>query len=462
MYLKECKTILLVLKVKFVADSNTRTTTVLKRQLVDKKSRYLQWYKVDNAGTMWSLVTRKKSPNIFRLSCTLKSAINIKDLQVALEKIIDRFPYFRVNMRPGFFWYFWETNTDTPEIVAESKYPSQFIPIYNKGQFPFRVRVYQKRIAIEFQHSLTDGTGGLAFLKALVGEYFHMRGLEVKDWQDIFRPGQTPHPNEELDSYKDNFYNYMPNPKMMPKAFQPPFSKEEIGTFNIVSGIMSVKDTLKITREKKITITELFTAIYLEALQEVLFNIPDKYRKRYLKPVRVPIPINLRKIYPSKTMRNFTAVVNPELDPRLGRYSFDEILKIVHHVMGFEIADKNVKQQISRNVRGEMYPIVKYMPLFVKKVFMKIIHNIFSETAYSGKLSNIGRVTMPSEFDDEIERFDFILGASRKITTGCGIVSYKDNLIVTFGRTVKEAVIEKLFFRKLIELGIKVKVESNY
>ncbi|MHA1125341.1 MAG: hypothetical protein ACTSO7_06390 [Candidatus Heimdallarchaeota archaeon] len=445
-----------------MADSKTQSSNVLKRQIFDKKSRYLQWYKVDNAGTMWSLVSRKKSPNIFRLSCTLTSEINVEDLQVALEKVIERFPYFRVNLRPGIFWYYWETNTGTPELVAESKYPSQFIPIYNKGQFPFRVRVYKKRIAIEFHHSLTDGTGGLAFLKALIGEYFHMRGFKVNDWQGIFRPEQTPHPNEELDSYKDNFYNYMPNPKLMPKAFQPPFSKEDVGTFNIVSGILSVKETLKVTREMKTTITELFTAIYLEALQEVLFNIPDKYRKRFLKPIRIPIPVNLRNIYPSKTMRNFTAVVNPELDPRLGKYSFKEIVKIVHHVMGCEICDKNVKQQISRNVRGEMHPVVKYMPLFVKKLFMKIIHNIFSETAYSGKISNVGRVTMPPEFSDEIERFDFILGASRQITTGCGVVSYKDNLLVTFGRTVKEATIEKFFFRKLVELGIQVKIETNY
>ena len=445
-----------------MADSKTQTSTVLERQVLDQKGRYLQWYKVDNAGTMWSLVSRKKSPNIFRLSCTLKSAINVLDLQIALERVMERFPYFKVNLRPGFFWHYWETNTGTPEIVAESKYPSQFIPIYNKGQFPFRVRIFQNRIAMEFHHSLTDGSGGLAFLKALVGEYLHMRGLEVNDWQDIFRPGQTEHPNEDHDSYKDNFYNYMPNPKMMAKSFQPPFSQEKVGTFNLITGILSVKETLKITREMKITITQLFAAIYLEALQEVLFNIPDKYRKHYLRPIRIPIPINLRKIYPSKTMRNFTAVVNPELNPKLGKYTFEEILKIVHHVMGFEIADKNVKQQISRNVRGEMYPIVKYMPLFVKKVFMKIIHNIFSETAYSGKLSNIGRVTMPPEFDDEIERFDFMLGASRKITTGCGIISYKDNLIVTFGRTVKEATIEKLFFRKLVELGLKVKIESNY
>ena len=55
-----------------------------------------------------------------------------------------------------------------------------------------------------------------------------------------------------------------------------------------------------------------------------------------------------------------------------------------------------------------------------------------------------------------------MLGASRKITTGVGIISYKDQLIVSFGRTVKEATIEKFFYRKLVELGIKVKVESNY
>ena len=45
-----------------------------------------------------------------------------------------------------------------------------------------------------------------------------------------------------------------------------------------------------------------------------------------MQPVKVCVPINLRKFYPTHTLRNFASYVNPGIEPRYGEYSFDEIL----------------------------------------------------------------------------------------------------------------------------------------
>jgi len=49
-------------------------------------------------------------------------------------------------------------------------------------------------------------------------------------------------------------------------------------------------------------------------------------------------------------MRNFSLFVTPEIDFRLGKYSFEEILKIVYHKMQVETDEKLINKIISRNV----------------------------------------------------------------------------------------------------------------
>ncbi|MCK5157963.1 MAG: hypothetical protein KAR08_02305 [Candidatus Heimdallarchaeota archaeon] len=420
-----------------------------------------KWYKLDNAATVYSLLSSNKSPSMFRLSCNLKHRINVKNLQTALNRIIVRFPYFDVNLKKGFFWAYWEKNQNDPKIVAETKYPCQRLPVYSRGVFPFRVKAYFNRIAVEFHHNLTDGSGGLIFLKALVAEYLHLRGINPEDWGDIFRPNQVPDSEEFECAYKRNYREKLPFPKSYGVAFKPPLTSEKKKKYHVTTGAVSVKEILKISREKKVTITELLTSAYMDALQSVLYNLPAHQRKRNMKPIRVAVPVNLRNLYPSKTMRNFSFMVSSELNPKLGRYSFNEILHLVHHSIRKEVATKTITQSISRNVKGQLFPLMRIIPLFLKRLLGGLLYQKMGEQLYSGKLSNIGKVTMPEAFANEIESFDLLLAPSSTINTGCSITSFGDNLNITFGRTVKEAEVEKYFFRKLVELGIQVKIETN-
>ncbi len=420
-----------------------------------------RWYRLDNAATIFSLMKSERSTNIFRVSCTLKERVNLADLQISLNRIMERFPYFNVTLKTGFFWSYFEENRNTPTIHAETKFPAQFMPVHKTGTFPFRVKAYYNRIAVEFHHCLTDGLGGITFLRALIADYLFLRGVRTNDWGDVFRFDQAPHPEEYDDSYKSNYGKELPNPQVNGPGYKAPFTKVETGVFHIVSAIMSVKQLLQIARAKKVSITELLTSIYIEALQETLFNIPIEKRKKYIKPIRIAVPVNLRNPFPSKTMRNFSFMVNPGINPQLGKHSFEEIVNIVHHTLRKDTSKRDLKQFISRNVRGEYYPYVRFIPLFIKRLFGKIIFEKMGEKQNSGKLSNIGRVIMPEAFANEIENFDFVLAPSSTIANGCAIVSFKDKFIINFSRTVEEPDVEKFFFRRLVKLGIKIKIQTN-
>jgi len=420
-----------------------------------------EWYRLDNAATLYSLISSSKEPCIFRLEVGLKKPITVKKLQLALDNIIERFPYYRVNLQRGLFWHFWNTNLAKPRIIADSVYPCERMPITKKGIFPFRVRAYKNRIAAEFHHSITDGVGGLIFLKALTAEYLNQKGIKNPDVNAIFRPDQTPDWAEYEDAYKKFHKRSVPAPAMQSGVFPLPFKTDHRRPFYRTTGIIDFKDMKPVVKKLNVHVTEFLAAVLLESFQDLLFAVPAAKRKKYLKPIRIMVPVNLRNIYPSRTMRNFSLFVNPEIDPRLGRYGFNDILKQVYHYMRVEVDKKYINKQIKRNIRAELHPLLRVTPLFIKKIILKLATRVYFTSVNNGVLTNLGRVTLPEALEHEIEDFQLFLPPSSSVKINLAVCSYKDKVYMNFGRIYKEPEVEKHFFRKLVKLGIHVRIKGD-
>jgi NRPS condensation-like uncharacterized protein len=419
-----------------------------------------EWYRLDNAATLYSLISSSEITCMFRIEAGLKSPINIQKLQLALDNIIERFPYYRVNLLPGLFWHFWNTNLAKPKIISDAQYPCEQMPITKKGIFPFRVRAHKNRVAMEFHHSITDGTGGLIFLKALLAEYLRLKGIKQVRLNGIFKPGQTADLSEYEDAYKKYYKKSIPSPAKQEKVFKPPFKTCKKEPFLRTEGVISFKDIKIVLKKYEVRTTEFLTAVLIDSFQDILFAIPGAKRKKFLKPIRLLVPVNLRKIYASNTMRNFSLYVNPEIDPRLGRYSFADILKEVSHYMRIEVNEKYINKQIKRNVRAELHPLLRATPLFIKKIILRTAANVLFSSVNNGVFTNLGRIELPPALTNEIEDFQFFLPPSKGVKLCLTLVGYKNSLYLNFGRMYREAEIEKLFFRKLVKMGIKVKIKS--
>lgn len=439
-------------------DLNTSYLWFLKKQIYSKKGISFNYYNLDNAATVYSLFNKKKMPGLFRLEVTLIEDIKLDVLQSAFEQIIFRFPYFNVNLKPGIFWPFWETNYTTPKIQEDTKYPCRKHKIFKSGNLPFKVLHHKKKIAVEFHHTVTDGTGALIFLKSLLSLYFEKLGIKSEKTEEIFKPNAIAHPEEFEDAYKRYFKPNLPLLKNETKAFQPPLEYNKDHAYHLNKIKINVQELLKITREKKVTITEFITAQYIDALQDIYFDLDIYEQRRLSNPIRVPIPINLRKFFPSKTMRNFSYVVSTEIDPRIGKHSFDEILNQVHHQMQLKINNKKICQAISRNVKIEKFPLMYGLPLPIKMMFGGLIHKQFGEKRYSGKISNLGIARMPEELSRQIDNFQFILCPSCVLKSGIGIISFNNKLILNIGRTSKEKVIQENFLSSLDEQHIPFEI----
>ena len=197
----------------------------------------------------------------------------------------------------------------------------------------------------------------------------------------------------------------------------------------------------------------------IQAIQNLQKEKVPNFRHR--KPIKVLVPVNLRNLFPSSTLRNFVLFTTPEIDPRLGEYTFPEICNAVRHRMGLEINRKHMSALIAANVNSERILAVKIMPLFIKNIVLKLAFDMVGERKTCLSLSNLGPVVLPEEMKPYVERFDVILGNQATNPYNCGVLSYNETLYINMIRNIREPELEYHFHRVLRDMGIPVTVESN-
>lgn len=423
------------------------------------QERKLRWVRLDNAAKIYPAARRNNWSNVFRLSATLQEGVDVAVLQSALDVTVRRFPALATRLRRGVFWYYLQQLSQVPTVREESSYPLTRMSREDIRRCAFRVIVYRDRIAVEFFHSLTDGNGGLVFLKTLVAEYLQQKyGIQIPAGQGVL--GRLEEPSEA--EMEDSFLKYagkVAASRRESNAWHLTGTPEPYGFLNLTCFRLSAPAVLEKAHEYNVSLTAFLCAVMMQALQELQKEKVLKLRRR--KPIKVLIPVNLRKLFPSRTLRNFVLYTTPEIDPKLGEYTLGEICKAVHHRMGLDINPKVMSTKIATNVNSERIWAVKILPLFIKNAVMKAVFHAVGERKSCLSLSNLGQVTLPEAMRPYVRRMDFILGVQSVAPHNCGVLSYGDTLYVNFIRNIREPELEAHFFRVLRELGLTVEVESN-
>ena len=418
-----------------------------------------KWMKLDNAAKIYPAAKKRKWKALFRLSAELTEPIDKDVLVLAQKSTLARFPGFALELKKGMFWYYLEQNDRQPDIRQDAGYPCAQMDFRENKGFMFRVRYYNRRIAVEIFHVLADGTGGICFLKTLVAEYLRIKyDVQIPRDNEILDCSKCPAPDETEDAYVKYAKN-IKRTRREPSAYHVKGTKESENFVNMTTGIIPVEEILNRAKEKKVSLTEYLTSVMIVAADKI--QRQNCKAQRRLKPVKVLIPVNLRRFYLTNTMRNFSIYVTPGIDPRYGEYSFDEVLLAVHHYMHSETTEKLLNAKISSNVRSEKNKVLRMTPLFLKNAAMKLTFKLVGDRKSTITISNLGVVKLPSRMAQYVKRMDFILGPPAQNKIACAVLTYNSMLVVNFTRTIKESAVEREFFRFLVKLGIPVKIESN-
>ena len=427
--------------------------------MVKKTAESLRWVRLDNAAKIYPAARRKNWSNLFRQSVTLHEDVDVVILQDALEIVVKRFPSIAARLRKGVFWYYLQQVASAPPIKEEYSYPLVHMNNEEMRQCAFRVIVYQKRIAVEFFHSLTDGTGAMIFLKNLVAEYLERKhGISIP-YENGIIDRTVPPSDEELEDCFPKYAGSVPASRKDTNAWHMYGTTQKDGFLNLTCFQIPVKEAISAAHKYHTTLTVFMSAVMMQAL----FNLQEEktFPGRRKKRIKLLIPINLRNLFSSNTLRNFAMYTIPELDPRLGEYSFAEICQIIQHKMGTEFTAKHMGQVIATNVNDERNPLVRLIPLPIKNAVMKAIFDSVGEKKSCLTLSNLGQIKVPDVMAAYIRRFDFILGVQAAAPYNCGMLSFGDTAYINFVRNIKESELERHFFAVLQQFGISVTVESN-
>lgn len=428
-------------------------------RIVAPHERKLRWMALDNSAKIYPAARTSTWSNVFRLSITFDEDIDKDTLKLALDIVSRRFPSIAVRLKTGVFWYYIEEIPHAPEIMDERSYPLSRMAFDDIRKCAFRVIVYKGRLAVEFFHALTDGNGGLVFLKTLACEYLKIKhGIGIPAENGILDTLEEPKPYELEDSFM-KIDSPVHAKRADSIAYKLDGTREPDGFRTNTTLIFDSDELYAKAKSHGVTVTAYMSALLAKSCMTVQAREVKNPKRR--KPIKILIPVNLRGIYGSQTLRNFVFYVSPGVDPRLGEYSLDELCKSFSSQMALMINEKQLSSRISKNVTSEKTMILKLAPLFLKNFVMKMIFNAVGERTSCFTFSNLGIVKLPEAMAKHTKRMDFVLGVQSFAPYNTAIITYGGKAYLNIIRNIKEPVLERALCDELKKEGLRPCVESN-
>jgi NRPS condensation-like uncharacterized protein len=416
-----------------------------------------RWYRLDTAALIFPVIARRNWSNAFRVSATLKEAVDPALLTQAVHDMRRRFPTFFVTLRKGFFWYYLEESSQPVKPQGDFVYPLTYMSRSELKKNCLRVLYHQNRLAVECFHSVTDGHGGLVFLANLTARYLELKyGIDVPHEGFIRDLNEEPTAEELEDSFLKNAAPAASG-RREERCYRLNGTAEPDGFRTLTTGIVDTSGLIDLAHRYKVTVSAFIGAVMAEC---IIGMQDEKAPKRKQRPVKVTFPINLRRLFGSTTVRNFALALNIGVDPRYGDYSLEELCTQIHHELAAAATRQNMAGMIAANVEPQQAVAIRLAPIAVKSIVMDSVYRRVGESGCLN-ISNISGVPLPAIMEDYIERVEFIIGPQRSYPNNCAVLSYGGKTYINMIRNIRESELERRFFSRLVELGLPVEIESN-
>jgi NRPS condensation-like uncharacterized protein len=420
----------------------------------NESNRRIRWDKLDNTAHLFPVIAGEEMTNVYRISVTLNEEIDKKILQDALDIVLPKFDGFNLRLRRGVFWYYFEENgKPAPKVIEEVNFPCREI-IQNKNRsYMFRVTFYKKRINLEVFHVLTDGMGGLNFLRELTYQYLRLAHPELAESVGDSLSGNTSLNRE--DSFVKNYKHSKKSGFQTKKAYLIKADRLPAGEFGVMHGRMPVSQLKELTHRYGVSINEYLVSVFAWSVYtECLKKMPSK------RPIRVAVPVNLRPFFGSVTTKNFFIMVSAEFHPEKEDYEFRDVMDIICRSLRSQITKEHLEDLFSFSVSNQVNILMRPIPLMIKNFVMKIVYTK-SALANTTTVTNIGNIFVDEAYRPYIDMFHAFIAVSKGQSLKGTICSYRDTLVFTFSSVFSDTAVQRAFFRKIAEDGIEVQIETN-
>ena len=419
----------------------------------NRKNNLLIWRRLDNSAKIFPLSASKKYSPVFRLSVLLNEDIKPEILEKAVIGTLEKYKSFKVKMRKGFFWHYLEGNINPPVIEEEKDYPCKYIDFNLNNGYLFKVTYFKNKINIDIFHALTDGNSGTVFFREIVYTYLEMCYSEELTCEN--RSIRKIEYDTE-DSYLKNYDKKSKSNGKDKRAYRIKGKKIKGGAVSVIHQIINLEQLKAEAKKHNATITQYLTAVLMYSI----YN-ENYIRSKNNKPIKICIPVNLKKYFPSKTISNFFSYITlvGEIEKK-ELNTFDKMVEFVKQEFATQLTEEEIIKTMSANVKLGNSLFVKVIPLFLKIFFVKLAY-IEIRKHFSITYSNLGRIGIIGDYQKYIDNFLVLIAPERFEKIKCSSCTFENKMVFTFTSILDDKRIEKCFYNFLKEKGIEVNIESN-
>ena len=402
------------------------------------------------------MVITPQTQSLYRLGVALTTLVDKEILRKSVETALLRYPYFKTEIKRGFFRPYLDENSRPIVIKEDNGVLLDILNFSKNNRYLFRVSYYKNKFFIDFFHGLCDGTGALNFLKTVVYYYGVNLGKNM-DESKFITLSTTPNQSEWEDSF-DKYYrkiNLIKGTKSMAggNAYRLKGKQFINPGFGMIEGLLPTTKLLDLARSYNCTVTVFLTALMLLSVAKTQIKGAQKDN------LIAFIPINLRKRYESNTMFNFTVFAKCII-PKDTPHTLIDMINAVKVTLQNQLEKEEVQLKLSFTSLMAKFLPLKILPLFIKGFISRIGRSIGTKTKQTFILSNLGMVDFGE--NDIIKRICFNLNCSKKTPNNVGVVTYKDKTVICFTRRLISTEIEREFFSTLSNMGLDVEIRSNF
>lgn len=408
-----------------------------------------RWFALDYAAKIYPLSLTHGEMNLFRLSVYLKEQVEPVILQMALTFTIKRFPQFATTLKKGFFWHYLDSTKRHYDIEKEVTRPFVPIRVSLTGSKTFKVLYLNNRISVEIFHALTDGTGGLVFLKTLVHEYFRLLGIEAEYDDTTYDINVAPDASEDRNEFEhapksttSGFINK--------KSLQMSGKLTRIKPCQIIHFKLDSKKLIEVAKANNTTVTGYIITQMM---------IANKYAMEEASgDLTIQVPVNMRKYFPSKTIRNFSMYFGVRL-PIEKITKTTEIITEVNRQL-IENSSKEKMTEMMYSTR-QMVKNLRFIPLFIKAPIARRVYGFLGERSYTNTISNLGVIKFPEPLNQYIESCDFVLGTSVLNRANVAVVTCNNVTTLSISKITLDSAFEERLLSLLENDQIPLTIEGS-
>lgn len=402
---------------------------------------------IDNSAILYLSLIRRDHTNVYRFTLTMSEPVDPLLLQKAVDRVHGRFPTIFAGFRPGFFRY---TQVHSPRPPQVREDPGCLITMTREeiSQCAYRVYYRENHIIIEAFHALTDGYGAAASFSTLTAEYLSLRyGIRIPRGYPVMDCHAEPSPEELEDAYL-KYADAKPLHLPSRYSYQLPGREASHRVVYEAPVTLPLSDLLDAAKKQGVSMTALLSAMMASSIMEIQQQSPAKKQR----PVRIMVPIDLRRIFPSVTLRNFILYALPTMEPEDCGMSLQELAAKFSRQIKDHLRKENLAGIIAYNVKTQNSLLFRLIPSALKCFFMRIAYRYFGESNSSITFTNLGNLTLPQEMLPYVKSLSVTLTPRARSPYNCGMISFNGQFQFIISRFPEESALEEIFYRKLRNL----------